>query len=184
MIDGPTKNAQAVLDILKKLDVKATFFVTGAELKKNPEEGRRIVLAGHELGNHSYSHTRMVLESQAFIAKEIEETDTLIRKTGYKGTIYFRPPFGKKLLGLPYYLQKHHRTSITWDIEPDSDPEIGGDSDKIVKYVNDNARPGSIILLHVMYNSRTKSVNSIQGIVDSLKSKGYSFVTVSELLKE
>lgn len=182
--DGPTKNTQAVIDILNGLGVKATFFVTGKELIQNPEEGRMIVLAGHELGNHSYSHQRMVLKSQSFIKREIEVTDSLIRKAGYRGEINFRPPFGKKLVGLPYYLKKHHRNSIMWDIEPESYPEISGDPDKIVEYVSENIKSGSIILLHVMYDSRTQSVNSIEGVVKSLKSMGYEFVTVSELLKE
>lgn len=50
--DGPTPNTQSVLNILDGLEVKATFFVTGAEMEKYPEEGKRIALAGHELGNH------------------------------------------------------------------------------------------------------------------------------------
>ncbi|MDT3699590.1 MAG: polysaccharide deacetylase family protein [Thermincola sp.] len=182
--DGPTKNTKAVLDILRELDVRATFFVTGAEMAKNPTEGRMIVLAGHELGNHSYSHTRMVFKSPAFIKKEIEETDRLIKEAGYNEEIYFRPPFGKKLVGLPYYLKKHRRTSITWDIEPETDPEIGADAQNIASYVTEKVKPGSIILLHVMYDIRTESVKSIEGVVNSLRSMGYKFVTVSELLKE
>ena len=182
--DGPTKNTIAVLDILKKIGVRATFFVTGAELERNPEEGMMIVQAGHELGNHSYSHTRMVLKSQSFIKKEIEETDSLIKEAGYKGDIYFRPPFGKKLVGLPYYLKKNNRISIMWDIEPESDPEISDAPNKIVDYVAEKVKPGSIILLHVMYDSRANSVKSIEGVVNSLRSMGYKFVTVSELLKE
>lgn len=78
--DGPTQNTQSVLQILEELGVKATFFITGAELEKFPEEGRSIVLAGHELGNHSYSHQRMVLKAPSFIKKEIEMTDSLIRR--------------------------------------------------------------------------------------------------------
>lgn len=182
--DGPTKNTGTVLEMLDKLGVKATFFVTGSELKQNPEAGRMIVQAGHELGNHSYSHNRMVFKSQSFIKKEIEETDSLIRQAGYQGDILFRPPYGKKLLGLPYYLNKQHRKSIMWDIEPESYPEIGADTNKIVKYVAEKTKPGSIILLHVMYESRAKSVDSITGVINELKAKGYQFVTVSELLKE
>ena len=60
--DGPTKNTRAALDLLDRLKVKATFFVICSELMKNPEEGRMIVLAGHELGNHSYRFLRLAVK--------------------------------------------------------------------------------------------------------------------------
>ncbi|SDZ34261.1 polysaccharide deacetylase family protein [Thermoactinomyces sp. DSM 45892] len=182
--DGPTEKTDEVLKILKEADVKATFFVTGAELQQRPEEGKKMVQAGHELGNHSYSHTRMVLKSPSFIKNEIEKTDQLIRDAGYKGEILFRPPNGKKLLLLPYYLSQHNRKTIMWDIEPDSYADIGSNSDKIVQHVKENVKPGSIIILHVMYKSREESLKSIKGIVESLREQGYTFKTVSELLAE
>src|SRR5262245_16641673 len=62
--DGPTPGAtEEVLSILNEAGVKATFFVIGSELEQNLEEGRKIVAAGHELGNHTYSHKRMVLKT-------------------------------------------------------------------------------------------------------------------------
>jgi len=125
----------------------------------------------------------MVLKSPSFIKEEIEKTDQLIRMTGYSGEINFRPPNGKKLVILPYYLSQHNRKTITWDIEPDSFPEIANNSDQMVRYVVANTRPGSIILLHVMYSSRQESVNAIKGIVTGLKAQGYNFKTVSELLE-
>jgi chitin deacetylase len=82
--DGPTPGVtEDVLSILKEGNVKATFFVIGAELERNPEEGRKIVAAGHELGNHSYSHKRMVLKTPSFIGSEVERTDQLIRQAGF-----------------------------------------------------------------------------------------------------
>ena len=83
---------------------------------------------------------------------------------------------------LPYYLSQHSRKSITWDVEPDSFPEIEKDANKIVQYVLANVKPGSIILLHVMYPSRKESLKSVKGIIAGLKSRGYEFKTVSELL--
>ncbi len=71
-----------------------------------------------------------------------------------------------------------------WNIAPDSYPEIAASTEKIVDHVNDNIVPGSIILLHVMYdNEERKSLESIKDIVSSLQEKGYRFVTVSELLE-
>lgn len=181
--DGPTPEATAqILSALDEGHVRATFFVTGAELEKNMAEGKRIVSAGHELGNHSYSHERMVLVTPSFVRREIEKTDKLIRDAGHQGEIYFRPPYGKKLFTLPYYLARTDRESVTWDVDPDSYPEVAADSDKIAEYVLSRARPGSIIILHVMYRSRGESLKAVKKIVEGLKARGYSFKTVSELL--
>jgi peptidoglycan-N-acetylglucosamine deacetylase len=180
--DGPTKKTDEILKVLEKVDIKATFFLTGQEIEKNFEETKKIVDAGHELGNHSYSHQRMIFKSPHFIKNEIEHTDKLIRKAGYEGTIQFRPPNGKKLIVLPYYLKKHNRKTILWNIEPDSYPEIASDSKKMIEHVTKKIEPGSIILLHIMYESRKESLESIEGIVTELKEKGYTFKTVSELL--
>ncbi|RZT23805.1 MULTISPECIES: polysaccharide deacetylase family protein [Fictibacillus] len=181
--DGPTENTDEILSILKEEDVKATFFVTGREIEENFKEAKKLAEAGHELGNHSYSHKRMVLKSPSFIKSEVEKTDELIRKAGYEGTIQFRPPFGKKLIGLPRYLDKHDRKTVLWNLEPDSYPEIASDSEKIVKHVNEKIEPGSIILLHVMYESREESMKSVKGIIKDLKAQGYTFQTVSEMLE-
>lgn len=83
---------------------------------------------------------------------------------------------------MPYYLSKNERNTILWNIEPETYPEIALSSDNIVNHVVDNVVPGSIILLHVMYESRIESLNAVEGIVSSLKEQGYTFVTVSELL--
>jgi chitin deacetylase len=180
--DGPTNNTDQILTILDELDIKATFFVTGRELEKNMAEAKKIISHGHQLANHSYSHSQMVLKSYNFIKDELESTDQLIREAGYKNEIYFRPPYCKKFVMLPYYLSKQNKTTITWNIEPESYSEVGVSSENIVKHVNDNITPGSIVLLHVMYDSREESVKAIKGIVNSLREKGYKFITVSELI--
>ena len=182
--DGPTSTGtRAILNVLGEMGVKATFFVIGAELEQNMSEGRKIVAAGHELGNHSYSHARMILVTPGFVQEEVEKTDRLIREVGYSGEINFRPPFGKKLLALPYYLHKTGRKTITWDVEADSKPEIARDARKIIEVVRSRVRPGSIILLHAMYPSRHESLKAVGGIIESLHTDGYRFVTVSELLQ-
>ena len=181
--DGPTVDAtDQILAILAEQNIKATFFVIGADLERNLDQGRKIVAAGHELGNHSYSHERMILVTPSFVKQEIETTDKVIRDAGYQGEILFRPPYGKKLFALPYYLSKTGRKSITWDVEPESYPEIDANADKITAHVLSNTRPGSIIILHVMYPNRRESMKAVKTIVEGLKSQGYSFKTVSELL--
>ena len=176
--DGPTKNVEKILPLLEKYHAKATFFVIGNELEKNPEYGQAIVQAGHQLGNHSYTHQRMVLKSPAFVENEITKTNEQIRKTGYKGAIAFRPPNGKKLVVLPYYLNKHHQETITWGLEPDT--YYTSVNDKI-QYVNKHVKPGAIILLHPMYDKSGNELKTIEGVLGSLSKKGYQFVTVKDL---
>ena len=181
--DGPTlAAADTILAMLERENVRATFFFTGSELEANPGLGERFVRAGHELGNHSYSHQRMVLKSQAFIRSEIERTDTLIRQAGHAGPVHFRPPYGKKLLGLPWYLWRTGRKTIMWDVDPDSYADVAATSEGIVAHVFEHVRPGSIVLLHVMYPSRTTSLQAVPGIIEGLEARGYRFVTVSELI--
>lgn len=181
--DGPQPvYTEQVLDILDELGVKATFFVTGSDLEKHMAEARQIVAAGHALGNHSFSHQRMILVTPAFVRDEIERTDQLIREAGYSGEIYFRPPYGKKLVVLPYYLSQTKRTTIMCDVEPESDPEVGADSDRISAHILSNVQPGSIILLHVMFASRQPSRDAVRDTVIGLQQAGYRLVTVPELL--
>jgi peptidoglycan-N-acetylglucosamine deacetylase len=178
--DGPSKNVEKILPLLEKYNAKATFFLIGNELEKNLEEGQKIAEAGHQIGNHTYSHKRMIFKSPSFIEKEIKTTNQLIRKTGYKGEIDFRPPNGKKLVGLPYFLKKQQMETITWNLEPDT--YYTSVSDK-VNYVNKNVKPGSIILLHPMYDNTGNELKVIEGILKHLSEKGYEFVTVNGLQK-
>ena len=162
--DGPTKNVNQILPLLDKYNAKATFFLIGEEIEKHPEEAKKIVEAGHQIGNHTYSHNRMVFKTPSYIKEEIQKTDQLIQKAGYKGEIDFRPPNGKKLVGLPYYLNKHNRDTITWNIEPDS--YYTNASDK-VNYVKENIKPGSIILMHPMYDDTGNELQAIEGSLTS-----------------
>ncbi len=180
--DGPDPaGTQPVLDMLARNDVHATFYLIGRDLAAHPELGRAIADAGHELGNHSFSHERMVLVTPSWVASEVERTDALIRATGYQGEITFRPPNGKKLFALPYYLDKHNRKTITWDVEPDSTLP-SGTAPELVDDALAHVRPGSIILLHAMYASRAETRKAIEPLISRLREQGYRFVTVSSLL--
>ncbi len=180
--DGPTEKVDTVLSILDAKNIKATFFLTGNSIRNRLSETKKIVLAGHEIGNHSYSHNRLIFKSYQSISEEIEKTDALIRKAGYLQEIHFRPPHGKKLLVLPYYMKWNNRKTIMWDVAPESIPEIVNDSKKLANYVIENSKNGSIILMHVMYKGRTKSLESLNDIIEGLKNKGFEFKTVSEII--
>jgi peptidoglycan-N-acetylglucosamine deacetylase len=181
--DGPTPDfTHEILRILEENEVKATFFLIGGELEKHLDEGKKIVSAGHEIGNHTFSHVRMIVVTPGVVKEEIEKTDNLIRAAGYDKPIHFRPPYGKKLLALPFYLSRNNRKTITWDVEPESFPAIAKSTEDITNYVVANSRSGSIILLHVMYDRERKSLNAVGPIIEALKTKGFRFVTVSKLI--
>lgn len=178
--DGPASpHTAAVLDLLLEQDVRATFFVIGEAVARHPALARRMVEEGHELGNHSYSHQPMVLMARARIRREVERTDSLIRAAGVQGDIHFRPPYGKRLVGLPWYLHRTGRTTVLWTLEPDSH---FARSDSMVAHVLDGVSPGAIILLHVELASRAEERAALAALVPALRAQGYRFVTVSELL--
>ena len=179
--DGPNPQyVDDVLAVLRSEQVHATFFVVGRELAHYPELGPKLVAAGHELGNHSYTHVRLVARSLDFIRSEIARTDGEIRRAGYRGEIHFRAPFGKRLLGLPWVLRELGRDLVLWDVAPDGDPSLG--AAQIAGRVRDDVRPGSIVLLHVMGRPGDTSRAALPLLIRALKSRGYSFVTLSELL--
>lgn len=184
--DAPSKHTSEVLEILTENDVPATFYVIGSALEKDMRIGKTIVLQGHELGNHSYSHERFYLKSQSYIHEEIDKTNNLIRKAGYAKEITFRPPNGKKLLGLPWYLQQNNIKTIMWDVEPDTVaqdmPEGNDKTSFIIAHTIEHTRPGSIILLHPFCDSCQSDRDAITGIIEGLRANGYTFVTVSDLL--
>lgn len=179
--DGPLPGTtEETLGILKALNVKATFFVIGAEAKQHPNQLKKIIGAGQEVGNHSYSHKAMVLMSYGDVAKEIENTDELIRSAGYTGTIPFRVPYNVKFITLPYYLMQHQRLDISRNVI--TAEGLNYSPERIANSIVQQAEPGSIVLLHPMYKHTASSRKAISRIVGDLRAKGYTFVTVSQLL--
>jgi peptidoglycan/xylan/chitin deacetylase (PgdA/CDA1 family) len=178
--DGPSlPYTDSVLSLLREKRVVATFFVIGESLERNPAIARRIVLEGHELGNHSYSHRRMVLMPAGTIRHEVETTDSLIRAAGAVAPIHFRPPYGKRLVGLPWYLSRTSRITVLWTLEPDSWFRT---ADEMTRHVLDNVRPGAIVLLHTEVPSRLPERAAPPAIIDGLRARGYDFVTITQLL--
>lgn len=180
--DGPgPKHLDSVLELLEEEDVVATFFLVGQAVRDHPDLTQAIAGQGHEIGNHSFTHPRMVMMSKRRIGQEIENTDKAIRDTGYTGPLLFRPPYGKKLFNLPRYLSEHERASIMWDIAPE---KWNGSAEERAARIATEARPGSIVLFHVMYDSGTLSRAILPLTIKDLKAQGYTFVTVSKLLEQ
>lgn len=183
--DGPTPvYTGQTLRVLAEHGAKATFFVTGAEATSDMADLRAIVAAGHEVGNHSWDHARLVYLPAEKVAEEIGSTDRVIRAAGFAGPILVRTPNGKRLLTAPLHLAATGRVNVFWGSEPDSDPSIANDPAAMTARVLRDVGPGSIVLMHVMYDSRGASRSALPRILDELSARGYRFVTVSELMAE
>ena len=178
--DGPNpKTTPRVLAILEAKQVKATFFVLGENIDKFPKVFAQEVIAGHEIGNHGYSHALLPKISKTQIEDEIETTANRIRTLAPTPTL-FRPPEGKYDKNIIDIANNYHYTIILWSIDPQdwSSPPVN----KVVDTVLNNIKPGSIILLHDgLYPLPTPE--ALGTIIDRLKEQDYELVTVSELLK-
>ncbi len=180
--DGPTDEATPeVLKILADRGVIATFFVNGIAVERHPDAMRAIIAAGHEVGNHTWSHRRMMLVSPSAVRKELEPTDAILRDVGYEGPLHFRPPYGRKLFSLPLHLAREDRLTVMWSVaaetfQPDQTAE------DIARRVLAQAGPGDIVMLHLMFRGNANSRAALPVIIDDLSARGYRFVTVSDLL--
>lgn len=176
--DGPTEQGlDAVLPLLRRYHAKGTFFMIGK--LADPVLVQRVVAEGHEVGNHSYHHKRMIFRSAAHLDAEINGTDAVLVRGGAPHPMLFRPPFGKKLFGLPLAVERSGKRMIMWDAgdPPDRDPRV------YAAKVLADVRAGSIILIHPMYRGNATERAALPLILAELDRRGYRLVTVSDLLK-
>lgn len=181
--DGPNPPyTNQLLEILQHNQIKATFFVIGKQAEKYPETVRLILSKGHEVGNHSYSHTQLIFKNLFFVHSEIEKTDRILRQLGVKQEINFRAPYGRKLLALPYILVKMQKKNILWNV--DSKDYEASNSESIVNCVIKNVRSGSIILMHDGGGDRSLTIAATEILIKVLQKKGYIFKTISEITSQ
>lgn len=180
--DGPSRlRTPPLIDLLQKHDVKATFFMTGIQMEKNWEIVEKVTAGGHLIGNHSYSHTRLIFKSPSVIEREIDKTDSLIVKSGNTDLTYFRPPYGDKLITLPYLLKSKGKQLVNFDVSCPSQYEVPMNVEKVVQEALNQCRPGSIIILHDGWNRDVEPfISAVDGIITGLKGKGYRFVLLNE----
>ncbi|WP_229415498.1 polysaccharide deacetylase family protein [Moorena bouillonii] len=177
--DGPwPKMTNDVLHILKKYDVKATFFVVGRNVYLYPEELKKIVDHGHALGNHSWNHSYYYHNSLA-AAKEIDNTTARIYKTINVKTSLFRPPGGIMNNGLVAYARKKNYVIVKWSADSE---DYSVNQRRLTYNVLRRAKPGGIVLLHDGGGNRAKTIRALPVIITELRKQGYQFVTVPELL--
>jgi peptidoglycan/xylan/chitin deacetylase (PgdA/CDA1 family) len=190
--DGPNPpDTQAILDVLEQHQVKATFFLKGRNVEAYPDVVQAVANAGHEIGNHSYYHRPMIAFGKGALREEIEHTNRLIEGVLGYAPVLFRPPYGAQGPGLKLALKELGMKSVImsdngadWEVD---DPAL------IASAVLKTVAPGSIILLHDGHgdvddperqNTRAPTAQATAIIIESLKSRGYRFATVGELLDE
>jgi chitin deacetylase len=179
--DGPWPGYTAqILEILKKNDVKATFFVVGQVLNNYPDLGKRIVTEGHTIGNHTWNHWYHYFNKQA-ASLEIDRTSDLIYKTTGTKTTLFRPPGGMLHNGLAAYAKSKNYTVVMWSA--DSIDYALPSPPVLVNRVLKQASPGGIVLLHDGGGPRKNTVAALPTMISKLKKQGYRFVTIPELLE-
>lgn len=178
--DGPwPKTTSQTLDILKKNNIKATFFVVGRNVKNYPNEVKRIIAEGHAIGNHTWHHWYHYMNPQVAAYEVAHTTDLIYKTTGVK-TNLFRPPGGIMHNGVAAYARNSKYAVIMWssDSLDYSVPSVP----KLVNNVFRNAAPGGIVLLHDGGGNRSQTVQALPVIINKFRQQGYKFVTVPELL--
>jgi peptidoglycan/xylan/chitin deacetylase (PgdA/CDA1 family) len=179
--DGPTPDGVALtIAALRETGAHATFFLIGDAIEGNEPLIRQLLAEGQEVGNHSYSHARMIFHLSGWYEEEVMRTDALLRAAGVPSPRLFRPPYGKKLIGLPNALARHNYRLIMWDVE---DPPGATTARAYADAVLRQARPGSIILMHVMYRANRIAREALPLVLRGLRERGLRVVTVGELLR-
>jgi peptidoglycan/xylan/chitin deacetylase (PgdA/CDA1 family) len=171
--DGPSSYTPAILRILREKRVPATFFMLGDQVAADPAGARRVLASGHEIGNHSSDHALLPGFSN------LKKADRQIRRaTGFEPCL-FRPPYGALDPSVKQSARDLGMTSIIWDIDTSdwSTPGSGSIRARIRE-----AGPGSIVLMHDGGGPRDQTVDALPGAIHDLRSRGFSFVTVSRLL--
>lgn len=186
--DGPDSNyTPKILDILAKYHVQATFFVVGENVEKAPALIQRMYQEGHEIGNHTYTHPNLSATSVLQTKLELNATQRMIQTVTGHSSLLFRVPYSGDVwpstsaeLTPILRAQTSGYTTIGDLIDPLDWTRPSADT--IVKRVNEQLKSGNIILLHDGGGDRRSTLEALPRVIESLKSQGYTFVTVNQLL--
>lgn len=179
--DGPHPvYTPEVLSVLRKYNIKATFFVIGENASYFPDLIRQINEEGHELGNHTFTHSLSKKISNKVLSYEITKSHETIKNICGYDVKLFRPPGGiindkvKETVGeLGYKI-------VLWNI--DTRDWAHSSVNSIINNVLSNTKSGSIVLFHDYIYKNSPTVEALEKIIPKLKEQGYTFVTVGELI--
>jgi peptidoglycan/xylan/chitin deacetylase (PgdA/CDA1 family) len=176
--DGVDPNiTPKVLDILKKYNAKATFFIIGEHADSYPQIVKRIVDEGHDIGNHSYYHKGYFpMQKSADIYKEIQQCSNALKQASGKEIELFRPPFGVTNPMIGVAVRRSGLQSIGWSIR--SLDTIGQHIDKVERRVIKQIKAGEVILLH---DNRKDADLLLDRLLHHIQNKGLEAVTIKKL---
>lgn len=182
--DGPSEGTLPLLDYLRKEAVWATFFQCGMNVRRWPHIAGQVAASGHQLGNHTYSHPKLLFKSREFICREFTEAQKVIHLETGIAPMLLRPPYGFRWVGMREVQRRLALLGVMWTA-------IAFDwrwpADRIAAHVLVHASPGGIICLHDGRGVDPKpdisaTLSAVQKIVPVLKDKGYAFEIVSDLM--
>ncbi|OIV36495.1 deacetylase [Mangrovactinospora gilvigrisea] len=175
---GPSANTPKLLQVLRAKHTHATFFMLGKNhVMKHPETVRAMAAGGHELANHTWSHKILTKIPEAEARREIERTEIAVQRiTGTRPTL-MRPPQGRTNQKVIDLCKKLGVSQVLWSVT--AKDYATTDSALIRKRVLEQVKPNGIILLHDLYKG---TVPAVPGILDDLHRRGYTVVTVGQLL--
>lgn len=179
--DGPAKETEKILYLLKKYNAKATFFIWGQRIKGCEKIIKKIIKEKHEIGNHSYEHKRLAFKSQKYIKNDLEMCDKELAKLNIK-TNLFRPPGFSMFYNLFKVCSRLEKKIILCDVISNDWRKKG--VEYAVKRVLKKTRKGSVINFHDYIEgigTNEEIIPILKKILPELKKK-YEFVTISELL--
>ena len=185
--DGPyPPYTQQILDVLRESGVPATFFLIGKNAQKHPELVAKIASEGHQIGNHTYSHMDLLKLDRAQIAVEVDKTQQVVAAITGHAPYIVRPPHGFRDAVVMDVMAEKQLQVVEWSVMCRDWTNPGVET--ITSRAVGNVKNGSIILLHdgdglAATDSRAQTVEATRRIISELKSKGYRFVTVDEILK-
>jgi peptidoglycan/xylan/chitin deacetylase (PgdA/CDA1 family) len=183
--DGPSEWTLAVLEVLERHGIPATFFFCGRNVERHPDVARFVHSRGHEIANHTYSHPWLLPLPGGSIRAELGRTQQVIEHTTGARPQLFRPPYGCRAPGLREIELDFGLTEVLWTV-------IGGDwratSPAIARRILRGAEPGAIFCLHDGDGvrpdpDRSRTVASLKDFLPVLLDDGYSFVTAGAMLR-
>jgi peptidoglycan/xylan/chitin deacetylase (PgdA/CDA1 family) len=179
--DSPDENnTDQILDVLKHYGVKAAFFMIGQPMQENNATVvKRAVQEGHLVLNHSFTHPHLTDRTPEEIVRELNATSERIFELTGNYPHLMRPPYGAVSTAVVDAINAQGFTSVLWSL--DSLDWAIRDKDEIIRNVLGNVRPGDIILMHGS-RSNHATVEALPEIIEGLRNKGYTFVSLDEMV--
>jgi peptidoglycan/xylan/chitin deacetylase (PgdA/CDA1 family) len=178
--DGPSRYTRAILRILRRHDVPATFFVLGNMVGERPGLVRRELRDGHAVGGHTFDHPRMGLLGLADQIGELNDLDQAMEDNGLPRPRLFRPPYASFNADTIELLDHRRLLMVLWSV--DTGDYLDPGSEVIAERALEGAEPGSVILLHDGGGDRSETIDALPAIIRGLERKRLAPVTVPELL--